>query len=666
MYHSTNRILRKYRFPKDRQEEEQPDVAIPRAAPKMSKLPKISAPKLSLDLGPRSPRSPLGDIIPSPFDRSELPLIQTPSISTPSGSSQHGSARFDPDERPPWDRSVDIVWRRRLATPDSVEWDDELAFQENSARLASQSASTPTASPLFGNNPPSWYRPRDLSRKDNARYFALPDRVRFIITKYVLASHDSGKSIRLNSPSFLDPIWPVNPIPKSDWAAKDSRIWSTEYFDSLKKVLALIRGYTSVCFAMRIDVMTTLFLTRRFHVVYSPFVTEIIQPAATLYMDEFGALMKSITLEIDLSRLGGSWEPAAEKMDMEKSVKRVKALVKRFANIQLDRRGVTTIQSLVILVRRYYGHRHRDEEFEEAPRMSCESERSDDHAIGFEDDDDDTVMFRKESGYVPYCSDEHLSVLDPLKLLEGVIDSFCVVGANSAYAKSLMIALWGKDRPPNVRDYCQYRTPSLAYPFTPGQRSAVVNGPGQGVTIVEHVRDPRRWKGLYGCALSPSAIVTEVQRDGYPPSYRVMSKAGEDAGPWATPRISTATLFPPVLEEPKLKKASFSARFSKKDKSKGKGKENKKEKEKEADSPDNSPTSPNRHSPSRIPVLSRRSAGSGKMMFASSSGSSDTEQESGGSSGSSGVPGLINRRPSQGWRVIGKGLAFGKKSGTRD
>jgi hypothetical protein len=232
-----------------------------------------------------------------------------------------------------------------------------------------------------------------------------------------------------------------------------------------------------------------------------------------------------------------------------------------------------------------------------------------------------------------------------------------MVGANSAYAKSLMIALWGKDRPSNVRDYCQYRTPSLAYPFTPGQRSAVVRGPGQGVTIVEHVRDPRKWKGLYGCALSQSAVVTEMRRDGYPPSYRVITKAGDEAGPWTTPRTSATTLVTPSVEETKCKKGSLSSLLGKKDKAKGKGKENKRSKE--ATSPGNSPMTPNKSSPSRIPVLSR---GPGTITVASCSGPSDAEQESGASSGSSGAPGPLKRRPSQRWKTIGKGLAFKKRS----
>ncbi|KAK4445541.1 hypothetical protein QBC34DRAFT_162945 [Podospora aff. communis PSN243] len=664
MYHSTNRMLRKPRLSKSQlEQQDSANPVSPRASSKIGKLPRISAPKLSLDLGPRSPCTPLTDIVPSPFDRTDIPLIQTPTVSTPSGSSQQSSARIDPEERPPWDRSVDVVWRRRLSTPDSIEWDDELAFQENSVRLASQSSSTPTGSPLFGSNPPSWYQQQELSRKGNARYFALPDRVRFKITKYVLASHDTGKSIRLNSPSFLDPIWPVNPVPGPD-GAPNNRIWSTEYFDSLKKVLVLLRSYTSVCFAMRVDFMTTLFLTRRFHVVYSPFVSDAIQPAATRFMDEFGSLMKSITLEVDLSRLGGSWEPAAEKMDMEKSVERVRALVKRFANTQLERHGITTIQSLVILVRRYYGYRQSaDKTEEQQPRVSIESERSDEHAVEFEDDDGETVMNHEDKGLAPYCPDEYLSVLDPLMLLEGVVDSFCMVGASSAYAKSLMIALWGKDRPPSVRDYCQYRTPSLAYPFTPGQRSAVVRGPGQGVTIVEHVRDPRKWRGLYGCALSQSTVVKEIRRDGCPPSYRVITKAGDEAGPWTTPRTSVTTLATPSVGETKSKKGSLSSLLGKREKGRGKGKENKWSKE--AISRGNSPTSPIKSSPSRIPVISR---GSGKITFAPSSGSSDAEQErsaSSGSSGSIGIPHSLNKKPSQRWLVISKGLGFRKRSSSK-
>ena len=259
------------------------------------------------------------------------------------------------DRPPPWDRTVDVVWHQRAKTPDRMERDDEFTFQENFDRLAGQSAAPPPPeSPVFGLSPPGWCHKHreqrhDVSRKDNSRYFALPDRVRFKVAKYVLASHNSGKPIRLNNPVYLDPIWPIG---------RDS---ARRCFDSLEEVLGSLHKYMVVCFAMRIDVLTTLFLTRRFYVIYSPFVTATTQPAAVLYMNRFGPLMKYISLEVDLSRLAGHWHPAAQWLDISKSLERINALVAQFADRQQTRRHRdTTMRNLEILVRRYYGHRPFD------------------------------------------------------------------------------------------------------------------------------------------------------------------------------------------------------------------------------------------------------------------------------------------------------------------
>ncbi|KAK1830122.1 hypothetical protein QBC39DRAFT_231877, partial [Podospora conica] len=340
---------------------------------------------------------------------------------------------------PPWDRSVDVIWRRRILTRDAIERDDELAFEANSTRLATQAASSPPSLPRFAHHTPSRHAPapRNPLAKGTSPYFALPDRVRFLVMKYVLAELDSGKAIRLNSSSFLDPVWPVNHATRGPGGG---RIWSTGYFDSLEKVLTMLRSYTRVSFAMRVDVLTTLFLTRRFHVVYSPFVTELTQPAAVLYMERFGAFMKWITVEVDLSRLGGNCHPSAGKMDMSKNLERVKALVKGFSEQQLRSRGFTRIQSLVVLVRRYYGFRPNGGD---GPRIVGHSSDDDDVAIGFDDDDDEPspqVLAASPNlpDRIPYCSDDHLSVLDPLLNLEGLVDGLCIVGTDKAYAHKLI------------------------------------------------------------------------------------------------------------------------------------------------------------------------------------------------------------------------------------
>ena len=655
--------------------------------PSKSKLPKMHGQRLSLNLDSpvRRSRSLLDPLPirpetslavcrnippPSPTARIEIQQPRSGSISTSSHSPPTRSGVLtDP---PPWDRSVDVVWRRRVLSPDNMEWDDELAFQENSARLADQSASGPAPSPLFGHEFPSWYQLRDPRSKDNARYFTLPDRVRFMIAKYVLADHDSGKAIRLNSPAFLDPIWPVNR--KGD----PSRMWSTSYFDSLKTVLVLLRSYTTVCFAMRVDILTALFLTRRFHVVYSPFVVDSLQPAATLFMDRFGSLMKWITVEVDLSRLGGSPDPAAEQMDMGKSTKRVRALVQRFANGQLDRQGITTIQSLVILVRRYYGNRRSLGKKGEGEGVLSAREnlaeitgKTYSRPIRFVNEGSDGFAPISGSGKldfftaeikmaymfldgIPYCSDEHLSVLDPIKLLEGAVDSLCIVGASKAYSHGLIDALWGKDRPSDIRECCQYRTPSSAYPFTPGQRSVVDYGPLIGVREVCHLQDPRKWRGLYGCALSQNAVVTEMPRGaGGASFYRVTVNGRESRVP--------RTLFPAPMRAMRSWEAATgttgasisSGMTSKKKGNRGKWKEG----ENYTTEPRSRSPSVRRLSPSRIPVLKKKRSAVGRMLFGSSSGSSDTEQENKAPSCDE-----MPRRGSQTWRTIGKGLFGGKTS----
>lgn len=180
--------------------------------------------------------------------------------------------------------------------------------------------------------------------------------MRFKITKYVLSRHfsidpDQQKAIRLNSVAYLDPIWPVH------GNKYGQKFWTTEYFDSLQSVLAPLCRYMNTCYDMRVDFLSALFLTRRFHVVFSPFVTERTQPAATLFLDQYGPLMKWITLEVDYSKLGGHWHRSALFMEQGSCLVRVAELVERFAERQATRYEGVNIQSFALLVRRYYGFR---------------------------------------------------------------------------------------------------------------------------------------------------------------------------------------------------------------------------------------------------------------------------------------------------------------------
>ncbi|KAK3292869.1 uncharacterized protein B0H64DRAFT_298904, partial [Chaetomium fimeti] len=270
------------------------------------------------------------------------------------------------DKQPPWDRSIELVWTRRIPARDEGDREDEHAFGKNLIRLAQDIAKADPCSPSpdtsterLGNQTCS---PKDntgpssqltTTPGENSAYFTLPDTVRFKVMKCLIANHDPHhKPIRMNSPVFLWEVWPVN-------KASEPNLESTDYFDSLQSVLSSVENYTSVCSAMRADVLATLFLTRRFHVVYSPYVTKGTQPAATSYMDQYGPLMASITLEVDFTKLAGSLRPEAVHLDTLKGLKGVKTLLEDFVQCQHTRHN-TTIRDLRVLVRRYHGFRPTD------------------------------------------------------------------------------------------------------------------------------------------------------------------------------------------------------------------------------------------------------------------------------------------------------------------
>jgi hypothetical protein len=217
----------------------------------------------------------------------------------------------------------------------------------------------------------------------------------------------------MNNPYFLHDAWPVNRLGKP-------KEWSTDYFDSVESVLSPLGSYTSVCSAMRADVLATLFLTRRFHVVYALGVTGTLQPAATKYMDRYGPLMAYVTLEVDFTRLGGSWKPEAANLDGLAGLRGVRALVERFVERQLAGRQGIALRDLRVLVRRYYGFRP----------ASMSSSASSSHPP-------------EKAAATPYTPDEHISyVLDPLKRLDGSrIDALTFSGTSKSYALELVASL---------------------------------------------------------------------------------------------------------------------------------------------------------------------------------------------------------------------------------
>ncbi|GAB1317737.1 hypothetical protein MFIFM68171_07947 [Madurella fahalii] len=312
-------------------------------------------------------------------------------------------------------------------------------------------------------------RVRNRLINSTARYFRLPDNVRFMVMKHVLQHHDrDDKAIRMNSPLYLQPVWPIN-------SKTGPKRWSTDYFESLETALFSLARYTSVCFAMRAEVLATLFLTRRFHVVYSPIMTERIQPGAVTFMNHFGPLMTSIIIELDFTKQGGEWRPEAVGVNSLPGLRKVAWLLDKFVDQQWVVFPRTTIRDLRVLVRRYHGFRPAAAEW---GTNRCSFSQLDPNP-------DDVPLC------IPYTPDSHIAmVLNPLKRLRSLVDNLTITGAPQTLARELILAISGKDHPlcsEEVRQleldtHCTYRHPARGYPLTPsaGQSSLLDFGPDNG------------------------------------------------------------------------------------------------------------------------------------------------------------------------------------------
>lgn len=141
----------------------------------------------------------------------------------------------------------------------------------------------------------------------------------------------------MNSRGFYRPVWPV------------------ESFVSLQRVLDELEPYTSVSFGFRADILVTLFTTRHFHVVWSPYVMPQTSPAAVYYMRRYAGIMQWLTVEFDFSKLG--FGPDHGASGLLPGIWNVYPRVDEFIDSQMERDQASTLFSLQVLVRRYYGMR---------------------------------------------------------------------------------------------------------------------------------------------------------------------------------------------------------------------------------------------------------------------------------------------------------------------
>ncbi|KAK1254699.1 hypothetical protein MKX08_008694 [Trichoderma sp. CBMAI-0020] len=189
---------------------------------------------------------------------------------------------------------------------------------------------------------PPWDRTVDLQK--------FPDNVRLLILQNLIASHESAlgsKPISLN---------------RFCW---NQDCWELSDFTTLHDVLAAFRPYLAVSFDFYAELFATILSEYTFHVTFSPFIAPKLNPLATTWLNKYGPFMRSLVIEIDLSRLGFGPSPSA--ISLLPGLSHVQDLILDFSMSQLIRAPEAPLESLILACRRFYGER------EEIPKPPAES-----------------------------------------------------------------------------------------------------------------------------------------------------------------------------------------------------------------------------------------------------------------------------------------------------
>jgi hypothetical protein len=133
--------------------------------------------------------------------------------------------------------------------------------------------------------------------------------------------------------------------------------WRPNEFATLDEVLQPLKPYLEASFELRAEVTVALLMTRQFHVTYSPFVGEVLNPLAFQWLRKYAPYIQNLAVELDMTRLGFSNVENADLLPP--GVLHMKKLIKGLAVALKRRRNVSTMESLILVCRRYYGSRQR-------------------------------------------------------------------------------------------------------------------------------------------------------------------------------------------------------------------------------------------------------------------------------------------------------------------
>ncbi|KAF7541119.1 hypothetical protein G7054_g804 [Neopestalotiopsis clavispora] len=353
---------------------------------------------------------------------------------------------------PAWDREIDIVFSRvpttaRGQAKDFLE-DSFDASAESEGTSACSNRESPELDPDDGNSLQpireiaKGYqesvderhrrittsllkkRPNNIEGNNNYSLLVLPENVRRKIWGFVMAT---------------DPAKPQKPIRIQSFDPFYKGVWEAANFQSTRELFTPCSGAVKASASMRADCLAYLLTSYRFHLVFSPFVTQKICPQLFHWIDHYSHLMEYMTIEIDLSKLGFGASPEAQSLSW--GLRNILISMRRFVTVQSKKR-VTPHDTLVIIARRYHGRRPTTSDIMEAP---------------------------------PYCPPEaDFTAATPLLKLRGQVKVLRLAGFNTSTTNTLITSIFPNmdfDDKETLQNHCSRSSVSTIWPFIPGQVS---------------------------------------------------------------------------------------------------------------------------------------------------------------------------------------------------
>jgi hypothetical protein len=386
------------------------------------------------------------------------PLYLSPASPLPISEGERTPSTPAKVERPPWDRVVDVVCHK----DDHSRYSKPTALDTFSRNLKAYRSNTSKDETRRSSDEP---RPRRLS------YDSLPDNVRLRICQYLTTSRARHPVVTLSRPVLLRDAWPP------------------ETFTPITAALAPYKPYLSVSTGLRADMMISFLASHTFHVVFSPYVNTRLSPYATLWLFRYGMYMRSIVLEIDMSKLGGGLVGGLLSVTAQ-----FEKLVVMFAESQTRRAG--PLDELILLCRRYHGVRPDQQSKGMSARsidssVTCSSPLS---VVSFVSD--------QNTSDSSYCPDDRLRICDPLLTLRDQLSSLRMCGFSDEYTREFLTTMF-----PETLHRFAYRLAPSAGPWgrLPDQRRFVDDG--KGIIVPDDENISPVYSGFQRPVMPPPPVV---------------------------------------------------------------------------------------------------------------------------------------------------------------